>query len=165
MCTCDVSQAAMLPGSLHGAGSHCGCQMPTQIPFKLRQGSLREAVAAQVIHLKAERDVLRMVNHPGLVNMLGAFQDAVCVYFVMEYVCGGEFFRQLRIREKYGRNCVQPAHVCTCNDYPCTVHFLCGKGASPGRLVVCSVHSEGASPVLLCLADCQRMLLDSMAHR
>ena len=43
-----------------------------------------------------------MVNHPGLVNMLGAFQDAVCVYFVMEYVSGGEFFRQLRIREKYG---------------------------------------------------------------
>ena len=59
----------------------------------------------QVIHLKAERDVLRMVNHPGLVNMLGAFQDAVCVYFVMEYVSGGEFFRQLRIREKYGSHC------------------------------------------------------------
>lgn len=54
----------------------------------------------QVIHLKAERDVLRMVDHPGLVNMLGAFQDAICVYFVMEYVSGGEFFRQLRIREK-----------------------------------------------------------------
>ena len=56
--------------------------------------------AVQVIHLRAERDVLRMVNHPGLVNMLGSFQDAACVYFVMEYVSGGEFFRQLRIREK-----------------------------------------------------------------
>ena len=54
----------------------------------------------QVIHLRAERDVLRMVTHPGLVNMLGSFQDAACVYFVMEFVCGGEFFRQLRIREK-----------------------------------------------------------------
>lgn len=54
----------------------------------------------QVIHLRAERDVLRMVTHPGLVNMLGSFQDAACVYFVMDFVCGGEFFRQLRIREK-----------------------------------------------------------------
>ena len=55
---------------------------------------------AQVIHLKAERDVLRMVNHPGVVSMLGAFQDRAYVYFVMEYVSGGEFFRQLRLREK-----------------------------------------------------------------
>ena len=73
--------------------------------------------AAQVIHLKAERDVLRMVNHPGLVNMLGAFQDAVCVYFVMEYVSGGEFFRQLRLREKYGHS---PASISVHNQtYSC----------------------------------------------
>ena len=117
MGACDVSQAAILPGNLHDAGSHHGCQMRTHTPCMLQQGCLREAVAAQVIHLKAERDVLRMVNHPGLVNMLGAFQDAVCVYIVMEYVSGGEFFRQLRIREKYGQSsfcsCVCPAHVCT----------------------------------------------------
>ena len=50
--------------------------------------------------MKAERDVLRLVNHPGLVNLLGGFQDAACVYFVMEYVSGGEFFRHLKAREK-----------------------------------------------------------------
>jgi serine/threonine protein kinase len=55
---------------------------------------------AQIIHLRAERDVLRMVNHPGLVNFLGGFQDENCVYFVMEYVCGGEFFRHLKAKEK-----------------------------------------------------------------
>jgi serine/threonine protein kinase len=54
----------------------------------------------QIIHLKAERDVLRMVNHPGVVNFLGGFQDAECVYFVMEYVSGGEFFRHLRVSDK-----------------------------------------------------------------
>ncbi|EIE26793.1 kinase-like protein, partial [Coccomyxa subellipsoidea C-169] len=53
-----------------------------------------------IIHLRAERDVLRMVNHPGLVNFLGGFQDDNCVYFVMEYVCGGEFFRHLKAKEK-----------------------------------------------------------------
>ncbi len=56
--------------------------------------------ASQIIHLRAERDVLRMVNHPGLVNFLGGFQDDNCVYFVMEYVCGGEFFRHLKAKEK-----------------------------------------------------------------
>lgn len=63
--------------------------------------SLIAGVLLQIIHLKAERDVLRMVNHPGLVNFLGGFQDEACVYFVMEYVCGGEFFRHLRVKEKY----------------------------------------------------------------
>ena len=85
-----------------------------------------------MIHLKAERDVLRMVNHPGLVNMLGAFQDAVCVYFVMEYVSGGEFFRQLRIREKYASrsSChyVQLVHVHSSSGHWCTVGSpLCQK--------------------------------------
>jgi serine/threonine protein kinase len=53
-----------------------------------------------VIHLKAERDVLRLVAHPGLVNYLGGFQDGACVYFIMEYVSGGEFFRHLKMRGK-----------------------------------------------------------------
>ncbi|CAL8467133.1 g6669 [Coccomyxa elongata] len=43
-----------------------------------------------------------MVNHPGLVNFLGGFQDETCVYFVMEYVCGGEFFRHLKAKENKG---------------------------------------------------------------
>ena len=54
----------------------------------------------QVAHLKAERDVLRLVCHPGLVNYLGGFQDGTCVYFIMEYVSGGEFFRHLKMRGK-----------------------------------------------------------------
>ncbi len=54
----------------------------------------------QVIHLRAERDVLRLVNHPGLVNYLGGFQDSSTVYFIMEYVNGGEFFRHLKLKGK-----------------------------------------------------------------
>jgi protein kinase A len=52
----------------------------------------------QVMHLKAERDVLQVLNHPFIVRMVGSFQDNASVYFVMEFVCGGEFFRHLKAR-------------------------------------------------------------------
>ena len=52
------------------------------------------------MHLKAERDILRLLNHPFIVRMVGAFQDSTTVYFVMEFVCGGEFFRHLKTRGK-----------------------------------------------------------------
>lgn len=47
----------------------------------------------QIAHLRAERDVLRMMDFPFIVRMCGCFQDEHCVYFVMEFVAGGEFFR------------------------------------------------------------------------
>ena len=57
-------------------------------------------VTFQVQHLKAERDVLKALDHPFIVHLLGSFQDAASVFFVMEYVCGGEFFRHLKTRGK-----------------------------------------------------------------
>ena len=51
----------------------------------------------QVMHIKAEKDILRMANFPFVVNLLGTFQDNDCVYLVMEYVVGGEFFTHLRM--------------------------------------------------------------------
>ena len=50
----------------------------------------------QVSHLRAERDVLNAVRHPFLVRLVAHFQDTLCVYFIMEFVCGGEFFRHLK---------------------------------------------------------------------
>jgi serine/threonine protein kinase len=37
-----------------------------------------------------------VVNHPFIVHLHGTFQDERYVYFVMEYVIGGEFFTHLR---------------------------------------------------------------------
>lgn len=54
----------------------------------------------QLPHLLSERDVLRSVDHPFVVRMLGCFQDADCVHLVMEFVAGGEFFSHLRARGK-----------------------------------------------------------------
>eukprot|EP00898_Chlorokybus_atmophyticus_P005851 jgi/Chlat1/6267/Chrsp44S09051 len=50
----------------------------------------------QVNHIKAEKEILSCMDFPFVVNMLGSFQDKKCLYIVMEYVCGGEFFTHLR---------------------------------------------------------------------
>lgn len=46
----------------------------------------------QVPHLMNEKEVLQAVHHPGLVNLEGVFQDERFVYFVLEYVVGGELY-------------------------------------------------------------------------
>jgi len=50
----------------------------------------------QVLHIKAEKDILMMVNFPFIVNLLGCSQDNDCLYYVLEYIVGGEFFTHLR---------------------------------------------------------------------
>ena len=55
-------------------------------------------MAPQVEHVRAERDVLKLVDSPFIVHLSGVFQDENCIYFVLEYICGGEFFRHLRQR-------------------------------------------------------------------
>jgi len=50
----------------------------------------------QVEHTVNEKNILEQLDHPFLVEMLGTFQDANNLYFVMEYVQGGELFSYLR---------------------------------------------------------------------
>ena len=45
--------------------------------------------------LRIERDILKMADHPFLVNMSYVFQTEARVYFVMKFVRGGELCRQL----------------------------------------------------------------------
>ena len=45
--------------------------------------------------LRIERDILKMADHPFLVNMSYVFQTEARVYFVMRFVRGGELCRQL----------------------------------------------------------------------
>ena len=59
----------------------------------------------QLEHTINERSILAQVTHPFLVNLLGTFQDALNVYFILEYIQGGELFSYLR---KYVRF---PNHV------------------------------------------------------
>mmetsp|Transcript_74632 Transcript_74632/g.199076 ORF Transcript_74632/g.199076 Transcript_74632/m.199076 type:complete len:367 (-) Transcript_74632:136-1236(-) len=66
-------------------------------PFALKILKKSEIIRLkQVDHMKAERQILRMVSHPFLVNMLTVFQDEKRIFLLLEYVNGGELFSYLR---------------------------------------------------------------------
>ena len=52
--------------------------------------------------MRAEKETLLHVEHPCIIKMHGAFQDPQCVYLVMEFVSGGEFFSHLKMWKRYG---------------------------------------------------------------
>ena len=47
-------------------------------------------------HVISEFSILRIINHPFLVNLLGYTQDDRYLYFLLEFVQGGELFTYLR---------------------------------------------------------------------
>jgi len=50
----------------------------------------------QVAHIKSEVTLLKMIQHPFVVNLIGHFQDERKLYMVLEYIHGGELFSHLR---------------------------------------------------------------------
>jgi len=50
----------------------------------------------QVEHVKAEKQILTMIEHPFVVNILNTFQDEKRLFMLLEYVNGGELFSFLR---------------------------------------------------------------------
>ncbi|CAL1146894.1 unnamed protein product, partial [Cladocopium goreaui] len=50
----------------------------------------------QVEHVKAEKQIMSMIEHPFIVNLLGAFQDDKRLFMLLEYINGGELFSYLR---------------------------------------------------------------------
>ncbi|KAJ1565555.1 serine/threonine protein kinase, AGC [Nowakowskiella sp. JEL0078] len=46
----------------------------------------------------AEQEILATSNHPYIVTLYHSFQSDNYLYFIMEYCCGGEFFRALQSR-------------------------------------------------------------------
>ncbi|KAL7329129.1 cAMP-dependent protein kinase catalytic subunit [Mucor circinelloides] len=55
----------------------------------------------QIEHANNERDILGSVSHPFLVKLWGSFQSESHVFLVMDYVPGGELFRQLRKQKAF----------------------------------------------------------------
>lgn len=58
----------------------------------------------QLEHTINERAVLSKCNHPFLVSLAGTFQDVENVYFVLEYIQGGELFTYLRKYVRFPNN-------------------------------------------------------------
>ena len=55
----------------------------------------------QLEHTKAEKLILTHVNHPFLVGLEYAFQTPEKLYFVMEFMQGGELFQHLRAQKRF----------------------------------------------------------------
>jgi len=47
-------------------------------------------------HIQSERDILLRCRHPNIVRLFSTFQDQSNVYFVMEFVSGGELFTAIK---------------------------------------------------------------------
>eukprot|EP01049_Picozoa_sp_SAG25_P007215 SAG25_NODE_576_length_6788_cov_7.020033_9_plen_217_part_00 len=54
----------------------------------------------QVQHTRDEKDVIAMLNHPFVVNMVASFQDEFNLYLVLEFVNGGELYSLLQNQGK-----------------------------------------------------------------
>jgi len=52
-------------------------------------------------HTRAEKNILQKLVHPFLVNLLYAFQTEDKLYFIMDYINGGELFFHLQKEEKF----------------------------------------------------------------
>lgn len=63
----------------------------------------KKAIVArnQVEHTKSERKILQALQHPFLMTLRFAFQTDAKLYFVLDYVRGGELFYHLKKRRKF----------------------------------------------------------------
>jgi len=55
----------------------------------------------EVDHTKTEKDLLQRLVHPFLVNLYFSFQSADKIYFVMDFVNGGELYSHLQREKKF----------------------------------------------------------------
>lgn len=55
----------------------------------------------QVEHTKTEKMILEHVNYPFLVNLVYAFQTPEKIFFVMQFMKGGELFQHLRNSKRF----------------------------------------------------------------
>ena len=61
----------------------------------------------KIEHIKTERNLLENLNHPFIVKLYYAFQDKENLYFVTDFMQGGEFFsflsKSVQLKEKQAR--------------------------------------------------------------
>ncbi|EAN99769.1 protein kinase A catalytic subunit 3 [Trypanosoma cruzi] len=65
----------------------------------------------QVQHIRQEKQILMELSHPFIVNMMCSFQDDRRVYFVLEFVVGGEMFTHLRSAGRFPNDVAKFYHA------------------------------------------------------
>ncbi|KYQ91552.1 protein serine/threonine kinase [Tieghemostelium lacteum] len=78
----------------------------------------------EIDHTRAERNILKKLVHPFLVNLNYSFQTEDKLYFIMDYVNGGELFYHLQKDEKFDYDRVK----FYCAEIVCGLEYLhaCG---------------------------------------
>ncbi|PAA62194.1 hypothetical protein BOX15_Mlig021253g1 [Macrostomum lignano] len=61
----------------------------------------------QVEHVKNEKSILKMVNHPFLVSLFWTNHDVKFLYMIFDFVCGGEIFSYLRTAGTFSNSSAQ----------------------------------------------------------
>ncbi|EGG16926.1 protein serine/threonine kinase [Cavenderia fasciculata] len=61
----------------------------------------------EVEHTLSERNILQKINHPFLVNLNYSFQTEDKLYFILDYINGGELFYHLQKEKKFSEDRVR----------------------------------------------------------
>jgi len=78
----------------------------------------------ELAHTQAEKNILQKLVHPFLVNLVYAFQTEDKLYFIMDYINGGELFFHLQKEEKFTDDRVR----FYCAEIICGLEYLHFKG-------------------------------------
>ena len=87
----------------------------------------------------SEFSILRTINHPFLVNLLGYTQDDRYLYFGLEFVQGGELFTYLRTIGKLELNHtkIYSAQILTMFEYLHSLNIVY-RDLKPENLLICA---------------------------
>ena len=61
----------------------------------------------QVTHIKTERKIMELIDHPFIVKLRYAFQNPQKLYMVMDYCPGGELFFHIQRVERFNEEAVK----------------------------------------------------------
>lgn len=68
----------------------------------------------QLEHTKTEKMILEHINHPFLVSLVYSFQTPEKLFFVMQFMKGGELFQHLRNSKRFDENRLKSLFNLTC---------------------------------------------------
>lgn len=118
-----------------------GSQDQTPLAMKILKKS--EAIRLkQVEHIKAERQILQMIEHPFIVNLVTTFQDERRLFMLMEFVNGGELFSFLRKRGRLNNDQTRffAAEIVLALTYLHAIHIVYRDLKPENLLIDCEGH-------------------------
>ncbi len=81
-----------------GKSDHLICRYLIFLMYNSCCSNLNALNIAEIEHTVAERKILAQNTNPFLVSLKFSFQTSEKIYFVLDYVCGGELFVHLQVR-------------------------------------------------------------------